>query len=130
MQYLSVQDLIVINEEVVLATGGSSGVRDTGLVESISMKPRATFGGEDLYPDVFLKAAVLYEAVINYHAFVDGNKRTGLASLIEFLLRNSFKLRATNLELEQYTLLVATYNPDLADVAVWVREHCEKPTSP
>ena len=41
---------------------------------------RATFGGEDLYPDIFHKAAALMESLIKNHPFIDGNKRTAITS--------------------------------------------------
>jgi len=121
--YIRTEELVAANEEVVEATGGSTGVREPTMLESIVVKPRATFGGEDLYPDLYLKAAVLFEAIINYHAFVDGNKRTALAVLIEFLFRNDHRFTPDDAELERFTLLVATTNPDLADVAVWIKQH-------
>ena len=45
-------------------------------------------GNQYLYPDIYLKAASLFEGLIRFHPFVDGNKRTALASLLEYLLEN------------------------------------------
>ena len=45
-------------------TGGSRGIRDIRLLESAVARPRATFAKEDLYPDVFSKAAALGHSVI------------------------------------------------------------------
>jgi len=41
-------------------------------------RPQATFGGKDLYPDLFTKAAALLDSLINDHPFVDGNKPNGM----------------------------------------------------
>ena len=38
---------------------GSSGLRDRGALESAVAQPEASFGGEDLYPDLASKAAAL-----------------------------------------------------------------------
>ena len=132
MRYLTPDEVLAIQQVVIEETGGGTGVREAGLLESAALKPRAHFGGEDLYPDIFLKAAVLYEALINYHVFVDGNKRTGLAALAEFLRRNGYELTAPDLELERFTLQLATTHPDLAEVALWVRQHsrASEPHSP
>lgn len=39
--------------------GKSAGVRDLGLIESAVNAPFQTFGGQDLYPTIFDKAAQL-----------------------------------------------------------------------
>lgn len=57
-------------------TGGSSGVRDLGLLESALAPRRDTFDQEELYPDLWIKAAALMHSLISNHLFVDGNKRT------------------------------------------------------
>lgn len=123
MHYLSPAEISAINEEVTALTGGSSSVRETGLLESLSVKPQATFGGEDLYPDIFSKAAVLYEGIVNYHVFIDGNKRTGLAAMAAFLHANGYDLTAGNDELVEFTLRIATTNLDPADIALWIKSH-------
>jgi death on curing protein len=126
MHYLTPQELVQINRIVVEETGGSSGVRDPGLLESITVKPQATFGGEDLYPDIFLKAAALFEAIVNYHVFIDGNKRTGVAALAAFLHVNGFKQAASDSATEAFVLEVAQHNPDLADITIWIKRHAKR----
>jgi len=54
--------------------GGSDGVRDISSLESGIIRPYQTFGGENLYNDVFGKAAAIIESIIINHPFVDGNK--------------------------------------------------------
>jgi hypothetical protein len=49
--------------------------RRNRLLEAAVEAPKATFGGEDLYPKVSDKAAVYFDALINRHPFEDGNKR-------------------------------------------------------
>lgn len=120
---LSAEDLLVIHETVLAETGGGAGLRDPGMLEAIAAKPGASFGGEELYPDVYTQAAALYEAVVNYHVFVDGNKRTAVAALGLYLSQHGYDLRATNAEIEHYTLQTATNHPDLADVSKWIKQH-------
>ena len=123
MKYLSVQEIVIIHDEIIAATGGSLGLREPNLLESASSKPQASFGGEDLYPDLFIKAAVLYESLCNYHVFIDGNKRTSAISMYRFLNLNGYDLTATNNELEHYTHSIAVNKPDIADIAIWINEH-------
>lgn len=126
LAYLTVDELLAINQVVIEESGGSVGVRELSLLESITLKPQTSFGGQELYPDIFLKAAVLYEAIVNYYVFIDGNKRTGFVALARFLYVNGYSLIVTEREIVDYTLLVATANPDLADVAIWIKKHSKK----
>lgn len=126
MNYLGAEEIAAINEVVVEESGGSIGVREPGLLDSIANKPAGGFGDHELYPGVFLKAAVLYEAIVNYHVFIDGNKRTGFATMARFLAINGYELQITDQEIEDYTVSIATNNPDLADVAAWIKKHSKK----
>lgn len=126
--YLEAADIAAIHDQIIEEIGGSPGLREPELLASIAAKPRAAFGGQDLYPTVFAKAAALYEALCNYHVFVDGNKRTAVIVLYRFLAINGYDLTAGNAELERYTLELATSLPDLAEVADWVKKHARKET--
>lgn len=61
---IGVQQAIKIHESVVKDFGGSMGIRDFCGLESALARPFQTFGGEDLYPDFFSKAAAIGESVI------------------------------------------------------------------
>ncbi len=54
------------------------GVRDMALLESAVNAPFQTFGGQDLFPSIYEKAARLLYGIANNHAFVEGNKRTAV----------------------------------------------------
>ncbi len=123
MASLSAEDLLVIHETVMHETGGSAGLRDPGMLESIAAKPETSFGGKSLYPDIYSHAAALYEALVNYHVFIDGNKRTAVAALGLFLYQNGSSLTVSNEEIERFTLDAAASHPDLADVGQWVKQH-------
>lgn len=124
--YVTAIEIVAINEVVVSLSGGSVGLREPGLLESTALKPQAIFDGTELYPDIYLKAAVLYESIVNYHVFIDGNKRTGVATLARFLYINGYSLAATDQELVEYTVKIATHTPDLADIAIWIKKHSKK----
>jgi len=67
-------------------------VRDLGRVQAALAQPMATFSGEDLYPSLVDKAGALGFALVQGHAFVDGNKRVGHAAMAVFLVLNGFEL--------------------------------------
>lgn len=124
--YVSKKEIVAIHDAIVEATGGSLGLREPGMLAAVAEKPMAGFGDHDLYPSLYDKAAALFEAICNYHVFVDGNKRTAIAVLEYFLNRNGYSLDATKDEKEKFTLSIATSNPDLADVAKWIEKHSKK----
>lgn len=55
-------------------------------LESTLAKPKMTFCGGDLYPMLFDKAAALGFSFVMNHPFIDGNKRTGHATMETFLV--------------------------------------------
>ena len=85
--YLTLNAVIELHDYHIQQSGGSSGIRDKGALESAIAQPRATFDGEDLYPTIVEKAVALGFSLIQNHAFVDGNElprreRTGYRSPI------------------------------------------------
>ena len=111
---------------VIEETGGSHGIRDIGVLQSAIARPIAAFGGDDLYPDIFTKAAALMHSLIKNHPFIDGNKRTAITSSSIFLLRNGFQITASNKELEQFTLETASTKIEIEKIARWFKKHSVK----
>lgn len=123
MRYITVPEVEDFHADLIARTGGSHGIRDRGMMESAVNQPLQQFGGVDLYPDLVAKAAALGFFLICNHAFVDGNKRIGLASMQTVLLRNGFEIRATDSELAATVLSVAAGELSLAYFTTWVRAH-------
>ena len=121
--YLTAVQVLFIHARLLAETGGATGVRDLGLLESAIARPRATFDGQDLYPDLYAKAAALMVGLINNHPFIDGNKRVGVTAAGLFLVRNGLQLRAGNEELEQVTLVVAQGRLTVDQMASWFMRH-------
>jgi hypothetical protein len=59
MRYLTLGELISLHRRIIKQSGGGDGVRDMGLAESALAQPKMTFGGEELYPTIPVKAAAL-----------------------------------------------------------------------
>jgi death-on-curing protein len=105
--FLTVEHVLDVHSRVIEEFGGDSGVRDEGLLESAVAMPAAQYGGEFLHPDIASMAAAYLFHLCRNHAFVDGNKRTALASAEVFLLVNDHRLQARNTEVEALTRGVA-----------------------
>lgn len=126
MKYLTAQDILIIHAKIIEETGGLHGVRDVGLLISLTERPKAGFGGKELYRGVFKKAAVYLESLAHYHVFIDGNKRTGITASARFLFLNDSELSASNKELEQFVLEVVVKKLDLETIANWLKKHSKK----
>lgn len=59
-------------------------------LQSVLAHPRDTFGGKDLYPDIFNKAACYFYFIIKLHPFFNGNKRVAIVSTYVFLRKNGY----------------------------------------
>lgn len=120
MRYLTPEQVLFIHARLIAETGGEHGIRDLGLLLSAVARPEGTFDGEELYPDLYHKAAALMESLINSHPFVDGNKRSGIASAAMFLRLKGYQLTASNEELESFVLSIARGEVSVEAIAEWL----------
>lgn len=86
--YLTLNQVLMIHQAQLRAFGGSAGLRNREGLESAIEQPKASFGGNDLYPTIFDKASVYAYHIAEAQAFVDGNKRTALHAAVTFLAVN------------------------------------------
>jgi len=83
-QFLTLDDILFIHEEEIKTAGGEPNIRDLDGVKACVDTPKASFGGEYLN-DIFGMAATNISCIAIRHPFMDGNKRTALASALIFL---------------------------------------------
>jgi death-on-curing protein len=126
MRYLSLGEVVRLHQLIIEQSGGATGIRDLGLLDSALAQPRATFDGRDLHPTLLDKAAALCTSLVQNHPFVDGNKRVGHAAMATFLLLNGVEIVATTDEQENLILELASGKRDREDVAAWLRNHTKK----
>ena len=125
MNYLSAEQILFIHARLIEETGGSHGVRDLGMLLSAIGRPQASFDDQDLYLDLFSKAAALMESLIRNHPFVDGNKRTGVTAAGLFLHRNGYRLAATNADVVAITMKIAQSQSNLEELTIWFRDNSQ-----
>lgn len=122
-KFLTLQEVMELHKTRIEEYGGSLGVRDVGLLQSALEMPRAMFGGQFLHEDLFeMAAAYLYHLVQN-HAFIDGNKRVGLAAALSFLYINGFDVIADENELTELVLSVAEGKTDKTVISDFLRRN-------
>ena len=81
--YLTLGEVLAIHADQIERYGGSSGVRDMGLLEAALFRPQTGY-----YADLIEEAAALWESMAQNHPFVDGNKRAAFAVTYTFLAVN------------------------------------------
>jgi death-on-curing protein len=120
MKRLSVERIKQIHHLMIKETGGMDGVRDEGLLESAVNAPFQTFDDVPLYKTIEAKAARLGYSLINNHAFIDGNKRTGMMAMLLFLELNGAGKDYTDEEIIRVGLALADGSMDDKALLDWI----------
>lgn len=120
---LSKSQILLIHDQLISETGGSSGLRDEGMLDSALNAPFQTFGGEEVYPSLQQKAARLCFGLVKNHPFVDGNKRIGAHAMLVFLALNGIELQHTQSELSDVILQLAAGEIEATDLLRWILAH-------
>ena len=98
-------------------------MRDVGRLDAAVCAQAQVVFGEELYPDIFSKAAAVIRSVIADHPFVDGNKRTAILAGLTLLELNNYHFDATLGELEDFAVRIATDRLSIAEIADWLCAH-------
>lgn len=115
------QKIIRLHDEIIKIYGGAKGIIDIGLLESSLMRPfMGTADGEEFFPSEIDKAATLFEGIINFHPFVDGNKRTAAIFTFEFLREYGYKIKAVPEEIVIISIKVATKEIRFSEIKNWL----------
>jgi death-on-curing protein len=101
----TVEAVKAIHREVLQAHGGSAGIRDEGLLDSAVAAPQATMMGKPMFRETVEVAAAYLFYLCRNHPFIDGNKRTALATCLVFLSENGY-LSQEKLDLDAWEQLV------------------------
>ena len=120
---LSKLQILLLHEQLIAETGGSSGLRDEGMIDSALNAPFQTFAGEDVYPSLQQKAARLCLGLVKNHPFIDGNKRIGAHVMLVFLTLNGIELQHTQTELSDVILQLAAGTIQSSDLLDWILTH-------
>ncbi|MEK7525346.1 MAG: type II toxin-antitoxin system death-on-curing family toxin [Patescibacteria group bacterium] len=124
MNWLSIDEVYTIHEEIIQKAGSIASVRDFSLLHSAVERPKAAFAGNEFYPTIFLKAAALLHSLCMNHPFTDGNKRTSWVSTKRFLKINCYYLKARKTEAVTFMLSVDNENLPLKNIAAWLKKYC------
>ena len=123
MRYLYPNQIVYLHQRIIQETGGTQGLRDRKLLESAVFRPQATFGGTDLYADIYTKAAVLGYSIIQNHPFLDGNKRVGFEAMRLMLRLNGLDVRADLNVKYDFVIEIAKGNLNEQQIIAWLKTH-------
>ena len=119
--FLDLERVLRLHLSLIEAYGGEPGVRDVGLLHSALAMPQSTYDGAFLHEDLFEMASAYLFHIVQNHAFIDGNKRTGAASALIILDMNGVEIEADEDGLVDITLRTAMGQAGKAEIAEFFR---------
>ncbi len=120
--FLTLAEAIETHSDQIRRYGGQAGLRDLGLLESALAQPPASFAGEWLHKDLYEMAAAYAYHLCQNHPFIDGNKRTALASALVFLELNGISVLDPRGRLKNAMLRIASGKMSKEDFAKLLRK--------
>ena len=120
-------EVLLILQDQIRRYGGAYGVRDPDLLSSALAMPSASFEGKYLHKDLYDQGAAYAFHICQNHPFIDGNKRTALATALVFLSLNGIELEDPNQELYGLMMEVSGKGIPKSDIsATFKRLHISK----
>ncbi len=123
MRAITFDEAILIHRILCEKTGGDSELRDAGLLRSALEMPFMSFGGHELYPDLYSKAARLCHSLISNHAFIDGNKRIGMLLTLTFLKLNGAEIKPDASEVSRMGFAIARGEYSPKEIYEWITDN-------
>lgn len=121
--FLGLSEVLEIHRDQIERYGGEPGIRDVGLLQSAIGMPATGYKGQYLHETLFDKAAAYLFHIVNNHAFIDGNKRTGAVCAVVFLLLNGIEVDADEEEFEHLVLSVTSDKVGKQEIAEFFRNN-------
>ncbi len=104
------------SHDVALQFGGVHGVINRNSLASAMSRP---YGG--YFDSIHEKATALVESIVLNHGFADANKRTAVIALGVLMHRSGYKCTASNNELVQVVVGVASGKYHFDDLLTWFK---------
>ena len=127
-RWIGESTVLAIHDAQLAEHGGRAGIRDRSLLISALARPRNRAAYAK--PDLADLAAAYAAGIIRNHAFVDGNKRTGLVVALVFIHKNRYSVRPDQRDAVQTILGVAEGKVSEAALARWFRSYMRPLSTP
>ena len=120
IKFLTLEQVLSIHLQILQNTQ-----EDKGLAPDMSLESALNRIDDYIYytglNDVYEIAALYAIAIAKGHCFNNGNKRTGMVSMIVFLFINNIHLHADNREIEEIMVDVVENRIEQKEFAIWIR---------
>jgi death-on-curing protein len=126
IKFLTLGEVTQIHHDQIERYGGESGIRDIKLLQSAIAQPGIGFSAGYLHADIYEMAAAYLFHIVRNHPFMDGNKRTAVATAIVFLEMNNVEIEAKKLEFKDVVMQVIEGSKDRGAVAEFFKKHSVK----
>ncbi len=117
--WMDMVDAVIFHDMELAAHGGSTGIRDAGMLESALMRPRNLWAYAETSPSLTRLAAAYAFGISSNHPFVDGNKRTALVVSFAFLDINGISVTASQEDAYATILALAAGELDEQQLTDW-----------
>lgn len=126
LQFVSIDEVYNLHRVIIGRAKTKASVRDFALLHSAVERPKATYGGQDMYPTIYLKAAALLHSLCLNHPFTDGNKRTAWTATHRFLWVNGYHLKAKKKNAVGFMIYVDSSKQSVAKIASWLKRNSRR----
>lgn len=117
------QLMIFVHNYVIMESQEIDGIHNPEAFDSVPNSIFQTFNGQALYPSVEDKAAFLAFGIIKDHIFKNGNKRTAVGVMLQFLKLYGISLVYTQQDLIDLGLNIATSIFGKEEIVDWIHKH-------
>jgi len=101
-------------------------LRDAAALEMCAARPYAGFGGKELYPTLFTKAAATLESLARNHVFIDGNKRTAFITAVYILEQNGYKTFFDQKDIQESMVRFVVEKASIKEIATWLEKNSNR----
>lgn len=122
VNFLLIEEVVIIHEKMIEIGGGASGIRDIELLHSALGRPKASFSGDYLYPDILHMGGAILQSLVKNHPFVDGNKRTAFFAALRFFDKNEIEFAFKDVEIVAFMVRVDIDNLSVEEIVKWFKK--------
>lgn len=123
--FLELAEVLAIHQNQIELYGGRHGIRDISILQSALAMPQAGMRGGYFHEDIIEMASAYLFHIVRDHPFIDGNKRTAVASALIFLELNDIQIAADSRAFETMVRSVAEGICGKAALTEFFRRHAK-----
>lgn len=114
MKFLTIEDIVKMNVLQIKTFSADEpiGLKDLNALYMAVNQVNASAFGEEVYPSIYEKAAILMIQLIKKHPFHNANKRTALMSALVFLRINGYSFVLPQQDEVDLVVYIATFSGD------------------